>query len=67
MRFEVPQEYCHLMTGGSTGPEVAGAGGRARQGALFLRPCFQIVLHGSGREARIGVRVLAAPAPDGGS
>lgn len=35
----------------------------APQNTVFRRPCFQIAVHGSGSGARLGVRVMAAPAP----
>ena len=42
-----------------TTPEAAET---APQSTVFRRPCFQIAVHGSGEDARLGVRVVAAPA-----
>jgi len=45
-------------SGSQTSPDGAGA----PQGTVFRRPCFQIAVHGSGSDAKLGVRVVAAPA-----
>lgn len=45
---------------GNEAREQDGAG--APQSTVFRRPCFQIALQGSGAGAKLGVRVVAAPA-----
>ena len=42
--------------------ETTPAAAATPQSTVFRRPCFQIAVHGSGPGAKLGVRVVAAPA-----
>jgi len=44
------------------GIETTPAGAEPPQRTVFRRPCFQIAVHDSGSGAKLGVRVVAAPA-----